>query len=290
MQVGKYLFVGLSIVSILLILVLFIYPILKTFWGILKAPASLPDNIEIVVPESEKPGNWLLSPNGDKIVFGSFKDTRMAFMLFTETKQKHNLGDCTNYTWVDNMTLYCYDRSSIIVANNEVDSLAAISLKKVKATDIDLASLLQRAGAIYGFECSNLSSNLWLRDVVSSSGDSQNYLVEGIESITEILQAYRFDTVSCIKPVGGPVEKVHSPDSRYYFNVVLTANNQAALTVYEATSDKEVAEFVTNELESIILGGWAADNSGVYFQVVSNARFFQDRTNTNKILKLKVSE
>lgn len=200
--------------------------------------SPLPDNIEIIVPETERVNGWALSPEGDKIGYVLYIGSiSTPFLLNPTTGQKQNLNNCKVFVWVDNRALFCLNNTSIVVSDEDTNVIS-IPLKRVKAADSDLTTLLENIGTLYKFECANLSSSLWLRDVADSSASLQNYLVEDIENIQTILQEYTSAAVPCTKPVGGPVEKVYSPDGMYYFNVGFTANDQATLTIHNATKLK----------------------------------------------------
>ncbi len=249
-------------------------------------PSFPPANVEVIVPENEGVSSWLLSPEGDKIAYRSGVDnTSTIFLLFPATQQKYNLGRCSIFIWLNNATLYCLSEASIIVSR-DADNVVTVPLKVVKASEVDLARLLKEAGTIYRFESEN--NILLLRDGVDWLKPNKNYLVEGVENIDAVLQGHTAITIPGAQPVGFPEEQVYSPDGRYYYNLNI---NQYGLIIYDATKDSKVTEFIQENLESIILGGWAANSSGVYFEVVSNARIglFPNHY-LNQILKLKVQE
>ena len=64
-------------------------------------------NVEIIVPSEEVRG-WGLSPGGDKIIYGSAK-SEATFLLYLETKEKHNIDFCNRLNWLDNINVLCTD-------------------------------------------------------------------------------------------------------------------------------------------------------------------------------------
>lgn len=64
---------------------------------------SKPANVQVIISKEENVGNWALSPGGDKIAYYQSGDSPGAFLLFPVTQQKHELGNCNLFQWLDNM-------------------------------------------------------------------------------------------------------------------------------------------------------------------------------------------
>ena len=259
-----------------------------TDFGMARRP--LPDTVAVIVPESEGLlETWSLSPAGDKIAYVSHDGTTSTtYLLFPAARQKSELGRCDIFLWIDMDALYCSGTSAIIVIKG-VDGVVTLPLKKVKATEVELATLLPETERIYRIDWPELNNSLLLRSVTDQDS---HYLVEGITKIEAAVQGFDVITVPDQRLVGGPVEKVYSPDGTYYYNAKplgRTFDEGYALSIYDAGDDSQLTKFVTDTLEDIWFGGWAADSSGVYFEVSPRGRF-PNPTNINKILKLEVPE
>lgn len=82
--------------------------------------------------------------------------------------------------------------------------------------------------------------------------------------------------------------KVWSPNKRYYY---LENSTATGLTIYEAGDDQKVAEFnletYPSDKYTMIVGGWAIDSSGIYFQTPVRGAFSRSYLHTD-IRKLLV--
>ena len=245
-----------------------------------------PDNVEVVVPQSEGLSGWRLSPAGDKIVYTSHIDQVIKpILLFPATSAKHNLGTCKGFTWLNDQTLFCSLSSRLVVAPDN-ENVASIALKKVKSSEVNLSELLQSAGKIYRFERPSLAQTLLLQDMAYPPDPDKNYLIEEVADMDTMLQAYPVTTIPKPVPVGGTEKEIYSPDGRYYYNFNVTENG---LFVYDSVNENQLAKFKQDSQEYLTIGGWAADSSGVYFDV-GTMGMFVDTEKLDQVLKLKVPE
>lgn len=271
MQNNKFAFKPLKILIVLIVL-------LSGCWPFGSAYEST--DVEVIVPDSEKPSDWILSPDRDKIVYQSHtEETATTFLLFLATQQKHKLDDCDQFQWLDNTILKC--PSAII----NTDDLFRVPLQYVNASDVDLEKLLQEAGTIYKFEAT--SRFFLVLDAEYRNHLDKNYLVS-VENVDTVLQGYPYITIPNRGLSGGSEEKVYSPDGAYYYN--LSQGNNASLTIYAADDDKKLAEFVAKPALIIITEGWAADSSGVYIQLHGTGIGFTGNLSPKTIWKLEVPD
>jgi len=252
-----------------------------------KATPFPPDNVEVVVPQSEKVAGWLLSPAGDKIAYtGYFEDNSKQVLLFPATHTKQTL-DCEGFIWLDNDTLGCTWQNKIVVVQAE-GTITPVSLKKVNALEVDLPGILRAAGRIYHLEWPDYENKLLVRDTAQPPAPDRNYLIEGIADITATLQAYPVITIP--KPTSIRGEKIYSPNKKYYFVFSRLARDRHALTTFDSDNDNLLSEFIGPEIHYFIVGGWAADSSGVYFEIDTAAPLSAEAEKLEQILKLKVPQ
>lgn len=273
--------IGLTILVIVILLsvggVILLLIYVRSTWT-LPTRGPLPNNVEVIISD-EGLNSWSLSPGGDKIIYETTDD----FLLFPATQHKQRLSNCRHQIWLDNDTLYCRD-SSLIEIDNEIGEMTAVPVHKVKASDVDLGTLLQQAGSIYKFSSnSDLSQSLLLRDVANPLDLDKHYLVDNIENVDTVSQAYAPITLPL--PLPNYNKKIFSPNGMYYYEYNDRAHRGIFLTIYNTSTNDKVSEFVEEGNVSLRVSGWAADNSGVYFEMVSSGI---DPTNLNQILKLKL--
>lgn len=210
-----------------------------------------PANIEIVVPKSEKVNDWALSPDGEKIIYRSEAQKNVkTFLLFLKTTQKRELDMCDGFTWFNDTILLC--NQSIVI----VDELLRIPLQEISTADVSWKEVLEKGGKAY-----RIDEYPWfcVLDANYRAQSVQNYLVKG-EDAGEVLKPYSYVTVPRWEN-----RTVNSPDGAYY----ATTDGVQSVVIYDNAHKNKVSEFKLEEsLVTITLGGWAADSSGVYFQVM----------------------
>jgi len=242
----------------------------------------------VVVPQSEGLSGWQLSPAGDKIAYTSHIDEVIkSVLLFPATQTRHDLGTCKGFTWLDSQTLFC-SLNNRLVATLDDENVTTIPLTKVRSSEVNLSELLQSAEKIYHFERPSLAQTLLLQDTTYPPDPNKNYLIEGVD-MDNVLQSYPVITIPKPLPVGGPEKEIHSPDGKYYYNLVEVDWDQYALSIHETNNNKLLSEFVGPEIHYFIVGGWAADSSGVYFEIATTA-LSAEVEKLEQILKLKVPE
>ncbi|MFC1976274.1 hypothetical protein ACFLXQ_07735 [Chloroflexota bacterium] len=236
-----------------------------------------PINIEVIVPDSEKIADWTLSPEGDKIVYESqIEDSVTTFLLSPATGQKHQLDKCNPFGWLDNTLLQC--PKSIIVT----DDLFTIPLKEITPSKVELEKLLQNAGTIYKFEA--IPKWFVVLDPNYRDHADKNYLVI-VDDVDNVLQGYTYLTIPASSPpTASPGKKVYSPNKAYYY-----VSDGTALTIHNSATDEKIVEFkIEDGPKDLLFGGWAADSSGVYFQVFDFG--FRVFSEDQGIKKLRVPE
>jgi hypothetical protein len=221
-------------------------------------PASNP-NIEVIISYEEN-GGGILSPEGDKLVYETSQPSGL-FLLNTQTQQKYELDNnsCDFAQWLDNNILSCWinmNPTSIVVTD---DNLRKISLQQVDEKETDVQALLEDK-VIY--QLSDKPAFIALHQDYKDHPD-ENYYVT-VKDVDEVLQGHTSITL----PVRGPViqlgEKLYSHNKEYYF----AKRTSYSAAIYNAATDKKLAEFNERDPNAIHFLGWAADNSGVYFMVV----------------------
>lgn len=102
-------------------------------------------DVETILPLDEARCGWLLSPGGDKVVYGS--DSVM--LIFLSTKQRHRIWDrCSGFGWLDNTILYLPFENVIVDTND----FSKTSYKVVNASEINWETLLANAETIYALK------------------------------------------------------------------------------------------------------------------------------------------
>jgi hypothetical protein len=97
----------------------------------------------------------------------------------------------------------------------------------------------------------------------------QFYFVSGIDNLDQVLENYTYTTLPLNGRLADPSKKVYSPNGNYYHLL-----QDRSLGIYDAATDQLLIEFKTPAGYFRIggyfpndSGGWAADNSGVYFNI-----------------------
>jgi hypothetical protein len=248
-------------------------------------------HVEIIVPENENIGHWFLSPGGDKIIYGS-TELEATFLLYLENKEKRNLDFCTPAIWLDDSSILCKisGKSTFVLATED---FTPIPLKAVETTPDTLDKLLSQAAFIYRygddfklrFEIDKRV--LYLLGADYKENPDENYQIM-VENIDEVLQGYDYITIPRQRPVSE--ESEHSPNGDFYYHIYEEYTGKGFnifLTIYDVVTSEKLAEYEFSE-GSIEVGGWAADNSGVYFQPLYGGGF--SPTKPGAIMKLKVSQ
>lgn len=243
---------------------------------ILGACQLLPSaNVETIVKE---PGMryWKLSPNGTGLVYGGSKESEN--FLIDINGHKEQQIDCS-LQWISEETLMCSRYNQITLLDRdtfvEIGSLERIDKKTL--SEPELNNLLTSAKKILRTE----------RDVIYLlNSNGSNYVITGIEDLDETLQGYNYVLFPAHTycPQDALDEKSLSPNGEYYYTVIRQI--QSILTIAKVADDEKVATFTTGEAEFIECGGWAGDNSGVFFRV--HGVGFNSAAVPAEIKKLKV--
>jgi hypothetical protein len=228
-------------------------------------------DVETVLSTRELRGGWLLSPGGDKILYRS---ERQNVLMFLPTKQKNNIESCSGYTWLNNTNLVC---SLFII---DTDDMVKVSIQNVKASEVNLDALLIEAGTIYKLE---QYSDIVLLSANYKQNPDKNYWINEVKNTDQVLQGHSYVSVPPINynPRRGG-EKIYSPDRAYYY--LFEGDTQGAfITIYDATNGELLSQS-PRDGRLYQIGGWAADNSGVYFQLIpSGLGMFSNRSPLYKL-------
>lgn len=241
--------------------------------------------VQDIIPAEVDSIHWFLSPSGDKLLYDSNTMTTVnqAFVRFLATGQEVPITDCPLFRWLDDESIYCYNFQSsheipVAVISNISAPTAAFfnsSIKTITAGQVEVDTLLKQAKAICRLQHSlggGVDDSLLILDKKLQENTRQYYHVIEVENLDEVLQNYNYTSIPLYGTGGKPFKKVYSPDKAYYSLLL-----QNGLGVYDATNDRLLAEVKRpSDRESIFFiggifpnqsGGWAADSSGVYFQI-----------------------
>jgi hypothetical protein len=240
-------------------------------------------NLEVIVPKEEVMDAWVLSLEGDKIVYS---DSQSSFLLIPATQQKYDLNVlCYYFGWLDDTTLWCinqHDQALVI----SIDDFMTIPLQQIEAQQANLAVLLEDKMVYkldYGY--GKKKQALLVLDTDYRLHPNENYLIP----VKDADPIWQEDYPAMYFPYKTPVptgEKVYSPDKAFYF-ITFKEDNKQFITIYEANTDKKLAEYSEGEPNLVEFGGWADDSSGVYFGVFPGGMYGDGR---QAFYKLKVPE
>ncbi len=239
--------------------------------------------VQDIVPAQQEPAVWYLSPVGDKLLYDTTLSQNQAIVRGLITGQEFTIADCARFRWLNNENVYCY---GLLYDNNyepfvaTFDSLtnnASIQkslIKEVTTAQVELEPLLKRAKAIYRLRPSAGPHPLLVFDTENAN---QYYYITEIEDLDNVLENYTYTTIPLSYRDAELSKKMYSPNRKNYYLL------QDNLGIYDATSDQLLAEFEPPpRYESFFqIGGsfpnksegWAADNSGVYFQIRQSSGF-----------------
>jgi hypothetical protein len=236
--------------------------------------------VQDVVPEQQNPALWFLSPSGDKLFYNTESGRNQATVRFLATSQEFTIADCPRFSWLDNESVYCYDFHnhhyvpSQIIDNisSNTDAFQKTSIKAITAEQIELDMMLKQAKSLYRLQTSlTQPDSLLVLDKEPQENAKQYYHITGIENLDKVLKNYTYTPIPLDGSFAESSKKIYSPNGEYYYLL------QDSLGIYDAASDRLLAEFKQpSDYESFFeIGGffpnksegWAADSSGIYFQI-----------------------
>ncbi len=244
-------------------------------------------NIEIIIPKDEDIRGWILSPGGDKIIYDSIPNESVIDVLFfLETQQKDTIDNCsTSVIWLDNTKLLCLNDNGGSASVLTADDLTRVHLQEIKDSAVNLEKLLQNAGTIYRYEGEyNFSAEdnaIFILSPDYKSNKDENFRLI-VENVDEALAGYDYMVIPQQKTsiLSG---REQSSDGKYYYIL-----KNSVLKIYDAATDEMLVEYNFFDQGQIVMGGWARDNSGVYFQPMRGGGLAH--TEPGAIMKLKVSQ
>jgi len=228
--------------------------------------AEAPKQVELIVPLSDMSGTnalWSLSPQRDKIGFRGQGRDRILFL--TTGEQVEIQKACSNFDWLDNDHILC-SGNSVFITNSRLEIL----LTAVTANEVEVEALLLTAKAIYRPESRAIGLSrdrhqsliLELRDEADTP---QFYEIRDIADPDTVLRGH--DVIM----FPAETDQSTSPNGAYYYQEDGYRKGYS-LRIYDAQTDTELVAVPGREPsspEQYVIGGWAADSSGVYFQVTS---------------------
>lgn len=253
--------------------------------------------VQDIVPSEVDPASWYLSPSGDKLLYSPRAHPEHLTVRFLATSQEVIIGDCPRFgfVWLDDETVYCYEMQGANHSGEEpydipvaaishisasTDTFPKIPIQTVTADQVELDALVKHATAVYRLQpsFSGLSNSLLILDIKSQENTKQYYHLTGIENLDEVLKSYDYPPIPLYMTMGDTSSnKVYSPNQAFYFVL------GGSLRIYDATNNNLVAEFKppADWVSYFQLGGsypnksggWAADSSGVYFQIQHSTGF-----------------
>lgn len=240
------------------------------------------NNPRVVIPAEKDVIHWYLSPSGDKLLYdvNATRDTYgQAFIRFLATDRDMLIPNCPQFRWLDNDTVYCFkdtDEPVAVIGQvlAESDTFSEAPIKLVTSDQDELKSLLMQATAIYRSPQYRSSGNVsLLLSIEKRENKVWYYHITEVQNSDELLKSHEDKTTSLFSYEEGLSGKNYSPDKAYYYSV-----QQDGMKVYDASNDRLLATVKrpTNRKTRFSIGGggsnqtqgWAADSSGVYFQLV----------------------
>lgn len=247
--------------------------------------------VQDIIPSEVDPASWYLSPSGDKLLYSPRAKPEHLTVRFLATDQEVIIGNCPRFgsVWLDDETVYCYELqggnnrdqepydipiTAISHISASTDTFPKIPIQAVGADQVQLDTLLKHATTIYRLQpYSGVSNSLLILDTRSQGKVEQYYHLTGVENLDEVLKNYTYTSIPLYIIVGGlpSSNTVYSPNQAYYFVL------GSSLRIYDARNDNLLAEAKPPaDRESFFQiggsypnksSGWAADSSGVYFQI-----------------------
>lgn len=240
--------------------------------------------VQDIIPAEVDPPRWYLSPAGDKLLYNTRAESEHAIIRFLATGQEVTIAACPWFSWLDDETVYCYDYQEpqdipVAVIGNISANAGAFSRTSIKAVTADQAQLdtwLDQAKAIYRLHPFSGSDSL-LVDTELQKNTKLYYHISSIKDLDKVLKKYHSTTIFLSGSFVDSANKIHSPNGKYYYLL------QDSLRIYDEASDRLLTEFKPQfDYKSYfqIPGsyptkseGWAADSSGVYFQIYHSSGF-----------------
>jgi hypothetical protein len=260
--------------------------------GCRKSEEVVSPYVQDIIPLEQEHGpiRWYLSPLGDKLVYDISSDSNTAFsdqaiVRFLVNGRDFKVANCATFSWLDNENIYCYylydDGYEPFVVTIDAASNAGefpkISVKKTTAGSVKLDTLLKQATTIYRLQSLTEPDSLLVLDTDPQKKLNQYYHITGLENLDVVLKNYNYTTIPLYGRDGEPFKKIYSPNGKYYYLL------RDSLGIYDETDNQLLAEFKPHsDYESFFqIGGffpnksegWAADSSGVYFQVRHSSGF-----------------
>ncbi|NJO00174.1 MAG: hypothetical protein HC875_41705, partial [Anaerolineales bacterium] len=142
----------------------------------------------------------------------------------------------------------------------DTDDYSEISYRVLNVSEVNWEQLLEKAGTIYAYK--DKFSFIFILAQDYKHNPDQNYLIEDIKNVDEVLQGYHYKAViypDYYHPRWN--EKIYSPNGIYYYIF-----SGSVITIYEAKDDKQLSQTPVTDSSPNKIGGWASDSSGVYFE------------------------
>lgn len=241
-------------------------------------------DVQDIIPAELDPPRWYLSPVGDKLLYNTRAEPGHAKVRFLATGQDATITDCPWFSWLNDEAIYCYDYqepqdipvAAIDHISANAGAFSKISIKALTTDQAQLDTLLEQAKAIYRLHPFAGADSL-LIDTELQKNTKLYYHITGIKDLDKVLKKYHSTTIFLAGNFVDSAKKIYSPNGKYYYLL------QDGLRIYDEASDRLVTEFKPQfDYKSYFQipssyptksAGWAADSSGVYFQIYHSSGF-----------------
>ncbi len=224
----------------------------------------LPPNVEIVVTVKEEPKQWQLSPNGDKIVYTAIDSQHAQVrLLFLDNQQKQEIENSEACGWISNIHLNCQSSKDYSTFMVNTADLSQAHIQIIGMDSPQLLTILQQAGKIYRDKKGEEDVGFFFVLSEDKNKPNENYQINSID-IDTTLKGYTYTQISFLSNFAEQPIKIYSPNQAYYF-VWYGAN----VTIYNAKTNQQLAQYDRDPAERLEVGGWAWDSSGIYLKGMS---------------------
>lgn len=241
-------------------------------------------SVQDVISAEVDPPQWYLSPTGDKLIYNTRAEPEHAIVRFLTTDQDVTIDNCPWFSWLDNETIYCYeyqvsrDIPAGIIGPISADTIpfSRTSIERITPGQAQLDALLEEAITVYRLQLFSEIDSLLIKK--SDNNAESYYHINPIKDLDGILQKYSGKTTVLSHNFADSTAKIYSPNKKYYYIL----NN--SLKIYDEATDQLLAEFEPKynyisyfQIPSFYPAnssiGWAADSSGVFFQIYHSSGF-----------------
>ena len=246
-------------------------------------------NVDLIfTPPKLQEDRWLVSPNGDKVVYqGIGSHTYLKIIPANRLYMLDETGDVCNFVeWLDDVNLYCVNSNQdpyILVT----DDLTSLPLEKHRFIKVETAGLIEKADKIYRLVDDVSPETLVLVSLTQNEYRViKGYVIENVENAEDLLQEHNSILVAK-QSVVDLVEwnkLIYSPNHLYYCrlnNPKSRDRSAISLAIFDAKSNRKLSEYATYAIGFRVQ--WASDNSGVFFQPIGRSWWWRSARKLRKL-------